>query len=341
MATEKTDILPINDVDIRKKNIATIRQYVDARTEAERGRRWDLYAEDCTSGAVAGEPVKGKEPARTSTEWNLKYFPGFVFDDNIIFQSVDPDYYVVASKGRGEVNFPEHGGPHPYENDFFHVFRMQDGKIKDYFEYSNALGLYEALGLDVPELQSPGGWPDHTAEELAYDPFPKIEYRDPENPDIIDDGDRELREKNIQGLRKYVDARSLEERSSRWDLYVDSDEVTSGAAGLPVSFGKAKARQATEWNLDYFPGYIFNDNVVLQTQDPNLFMVVSNGTGGLYYPAYGEQRIYDNVYFHVFVMQEGSILHYYEFVNSKFLYDALGVELPNISIPAGWPGEGV
>ncbi|MEJ6550264.1 PhzA/PhzB family protein [Corynebacterium sp. USCH3] len=339
--TENSDILPGNDAEIREKNIATIREYVDARTDEERSRRWELYTEDCTSGAVAGEPVKGKELARKSTEWNMTYFPGFVFDDNIIFQSTDPNYFVVASKGRGEVNFPEHGGARPYENDFFHVFRMQDGKIKDYFEYSNAVKLYEALGLEMPELQSPGGWPDHTPEELAYDPFPEIEYSDPENPDVIDDSDRELREKNIAGLRKYVDARTLEERSTRWDLYVDSDETTSGAAGLPVSFGKAKARQSTEWNLVHFPEYIFNDNVVFQTQDPNLFMVMSNGTGGLYYPAYGERKTYDNVYFHIFRMQDGKILHYYEFVNSKFLYDTLGVELPEIRIPDGWPGEGV
>ena len=150
-----------------------------------------------------------------------------------------------------------------------------------------------------------------------------------------------IRDRNIEGLRTYVDARTLEERSTRWDLYVDSDETTSGAAGLPVSFGKAKARQSTEWNLVHFPEYIFNDNVVLQTQDPNLFMVMSNGTGGLYYPAYGDRTTYDNVYFHVFRMRDGKILNYYEFVNSKFLYDTLGVELPEITIPDGWPGEGV
>lgn len=48
-----------------------------------------------------------------------------------------------------------------------------------------------------------------------------------------------------------------------------------------------------------------------------------------------------NVHFHILRMQDGKILHYYGFMNSKFLYDTLGVELPEIRIPDGWPGEGV
>lgn len=338
MVSAHTDILPGNDADIRKKNIATIRTYVGARTDEERIRRSDFYTDDCTSGTVLDESVTGKEGVRQRTEWSVEHFPDFALEDNIIFQSTDPTYFVAASKGRGKVYFPAYGDPRPYENDFFHVFRMQDGKIKDSFEYSNSVRLYEALGLQMPELQSPGGWPDHTPEELSFDPYPEIEYSDPANPDIIGDGDRELREKNIAGLRRYVDARTLKERGSRWELYVDNDRTTSGAAGLPVSFGKAKARQSTEWNLVHFPEYIFNDNVVFQTQDPNLYMVMSNGTGGLYYPAYGERRTYDNVYFHVFTMLDGSIQNYYEFVNSKHLYEELGVELPEMKVPAGLPG---
>ena len=54
--------------------------------------------------------------------------------------------------------------------------------------------------------------------------------------------------------------------------------------------------------------------------------------------SYGERKTYENVYFHTFHMQDGKIRHYYEYSNAKLLFDVLGVELPAIQTPAGWPG---
>lgn len=323
----------------RAENIACIRQYVDARTPEERGRRWELYVDDCTSGAVAGPPLKGKEIARHCTEWNLVHFPNYVFNDNIVFQSTDPDYFCVMSKGTGGINYPAYGAERRYDNVYFHLIRMRGGRMKDYFEYSNLLGMYKALGLEIPPLDGPAGWPEHTPEEVAYDPYPKPQYSDPAHPDVIPEGDEALRRKNIACIRQYVDARTVEERGRRWDLYIDGDACTSGAAGLPVCAGKDKARQCTEWNMVYFPDYVFNNNVIFQTQDPNLFMVMSDGTGGIYYPAYGERKTYENRYFHTFRMQDGKIRNYYEYSNAKLLFDVLGVNLPAIQTPDGWPGK--
>ncbi|MFT3776788.1 MAG: PhzA/PhzB family protein [Ottowia sp.] len=333
------DVISQAHDDQRAQNIACIRQYVDARTPEQRGRRWELYVDDCTSGAVAGVPLKGKEIARKCTEWNLVYFPNYVFNDNIIFQSTDPDYYCVMSKGTGGINFPAYGGERQYDNVYFHLIRMQGGRMKEYFEYSNLLGMYVALGLEIPHLDGPPGWPEHTPEEVAYDPYPKPQYSDPAHPDVIPAGDEALRAKNIACIRQYVDARTYDERNRRWDLYVDGGECTSGAAGLPVCMGKDKARQCTEWNMVYFPDYVFNNNVIFQTQDPNLFMVMSDGTGGIYYPAYGERKTYENRYFHTFRMRDGKIVHYYEYSNAKLLFDVLGVKMNAIQVPAGWPGE--
>jgi hypothetical protein len=82
---------------------------------------------------------------------------------------------------------------------------------------------------------------------------------------------------------------------------------------------------------------VFNDNVIFTTQDPNFFMVMSNGIGGIYFPHYGEEKVYENVFFHVFRMRAGKIKSYYEWSNAALLYRALGIMLPKIVSPAGWP----
>lgn len=337
-STVSIDITSTTDAAARAANIATIRKYVDARTPSERARRWELYTEDCTSGAVAGEPLQGKEIARLCTEWNLVYFPGYVFNENIIFQSTDPDYFVVMSKGAGGISFPAYGEPKTYENVFFHVIRMRDGLMKDYFEYSNALGLYEVLGLEVPALVSPAGRPQPTADEMAHDPYPVPRYADPAHPDAIDSRDDELRGRNIATIEEFVGASSQEERARRVELFVDDDTCTIGEDHLGVLFGNEKAWQLIGWTLRRFPDYAFHSNVVFQTQDPNLFLVMSDGAGKVDFPAYGDPRPYRNVYFHTFRMDDGRIRDYYEYSNVKVLYDVLGVELEHIELPTGWPG---
>lgn len=160
------DIISQADNAQRAENIACIRKYVDARTPAERGSRWELYVDDCTSGAVAGAPLEGKEIARKCTLWNLVHFPNYVFNDNIIFQSTDPDYFCIMSKGTGGINYPAYGPQKQYDNVFFHAIRMRDGRMKDYFEYSNLLKMYQTLGIEIPALDSPAGWPEHLTESI-------------------------------------------------------------------------------------------------------------------------------------------------------------------------------
>lgn len=333
--SEFKDIISQNENELREKNIECIRKYVDARTVEERGDRWKCYVEDCTSGAAGLPRLKGIKKAEACTKWNLKYFPNYVFNDNIIFQSQDPNLYVVMSKGTGGIYYPAYGDEKPYENVYFHVIRMRDGKIKDYYEYSDTRKLYEVLGYKLPEIKIPDGWPEATEEEKNTDPYMLPNYSMPGTPDVIPADDNELRQKNIDCIRQYVDATTVEERGERWKLYVD--DCTSGAAGLPVLKGIKKAEICTKWNLIYFPNYVFNNNVILQTQDPNLFMVMSDGTGGINYPAYGEEKLYENVFFHIIRMQDGKMKDYYEYSDGALFYSCFGIELPVLNSPAGWP----
>jgi hypothetical protein len=327
-------IISYGDDELRAKNIACIRKYVDARTNTERGERWKCYVEDCRFGAAEIPPLKGIQKAEQATKWNLIYFPNYVFNDNVIFQTQDPNLYVVMSKGTGGVYFPHYGEEKVYNNVYFHVIRMRDGLMQDYFEYGDGRKLYDALGIELPKIVMPAGWPEADEEERSFDPYLMPEYSQPETPDLIPDGDIELRARNVACIRKYVDARTPEDRGERWKCFVD--DCTSGAVG-PALKGIKKAEQCTKWNLIYFPNYVFNDNVIFETQDPNFFMVMSNGIGGIYYPEYGEEKVYENVYFHVIRMRDGKMQNYYEWANNLLCYHTLGIELPKIVNPPGWP----
>jgi hypothetical protein len=327
-------IISYGDDELRSRNIACIRRYIETKNIDERSERWKCFVADCRFGAAEIPPAKGIKNAEQATKWNLVYFPNYFFNDNIMFQTQDPNLYVVFSKGTGGVYYPFYGAEKVCDNVYVHVIRMRDGLMQDYFEYSDGRKFFESLGVEIPNIVMPAGWPLADAEEYGIDPYMLPEYSQPETPDLIPEGDTELRTKNVACIRKYVDARTPDDRRERWKCFVE--DCTSGAVG-PVLKGIQKAKQSTLWNVTYFPNFVFNDNVIFTTQDPNFFMVMSNGIGGIYFPHYGEEKVYENVFFHVFRMRAGKIKSYYEWSNAALLYRALGIMLPKIVSPAGWP----
>lgn len=158
--------LEFGDTELRRKNIETIMRYVSCRTDEERSNRWRLFTEDGQGGYTGparydnydrteeGHP--GHEGLKGSDAWNLKYFPGFHMDGNMLFQTQDPNLYVVLSCGEGFIDFPAYGKK-PYYNYFIHRFRMEDGLIKSYREHMNFCEVFHALGLELPRVEFPTG----------------------------------------------------------------------------------------------------------------------------------------------------------------------------------------
>lgn len=338
------DIIIPSHTTLRMLNTGTIRRFVEARTDEEKRALVDLFADDCCWGGnlpaavldVGDRPeFSGKDAAQKFIEWKIRYLPEQVFVKPVVYQTTDPDHYYVVAKHKGFVEFPAYGERRPYCNNVFLLeFYMTEGKIRKYVEYSNMQKLYEALEIPLPEVIAPEGWPPITAVEFFFDihQMPKLSM--PETPDVIPWDDRELRQKNIEILRKYVDARLPEQRCIRWDLFDNTG--TTGAAGGPIVMGKPKVRACTEWNMIYFPDTVFNNTVVFQTQDPNLFLVESDGDCYLYYPAHGKPRRYLNKFWHIFRMADGKILDYYEYSNALLIQCALGLDVPKLEIPEGW-----
>lgn len=151
------------DKELRLKNIETILKYVNSKGD-DRLVRYKLFTEDGQGGYTGPgkydsfdkteDGMPGHEGLRMSDEWNYKFFPDFHFEDNILLQTQDPNYYVVVSKGKGYINFPAYDKKE-YSNYFFHTFVMEDGKIKRYREHMNFCEVFHTLGIELPEVQFP------------------------------------------------------------------------------------------------------------------------------------------------------------------------------------------
>lgn len=149
---------------LRIKNIETILKYVNSKGD-DRLNRWQYFTEDGQGGYTGPgkydnydkteDGVPGHQGLRFSDEWNYKFFPDFHFEDNILLQTQDPNYYVVVSKGVGFIDFPAYEKK-PYSNYFFHTFEMENGKIKRYREHMNFCEVFHTLGIELPEVKFPG-----------------------------------------------------------------------------------------------------------------------------------------------------------------------------------------
>ena len=150
------------DWELRKKNIETILKYVNCVTDEEHLNRWKLYAEDgvrrvscTTNGETYMIGAIGHDSLRESDAWNNKYFPDYRFVNNRIFQTQNPNCFVVLSEGKGYIDYPAYGGKRPYDSFFVHIFEMENGKIKVYSENMNYCTQFKALGIELPIMETP------------------------------------------------------------------------------------------------------------------------------------------------------------------------------------------
>lgn len=150
---------------------------------------------------------------------------------------------------------------------------------------------------------------------------------------------KELRRKNLETILKYVCCRD-EERKERYKLFTEDGiggytgpgvykEPLFVEWGMP---GHEGLKGSDEWNYECFPNCEYTDIRVMQTQDPNYFIVAAAGGADINFPAY-EKRPYKNYFFHVFEMEDGLIKCYHEHMNFCQVFHTLGIELPEVKFP--------
>lgn len=96
--------------------------------------------------------------------------------------------------------------------------------------------------------------------------------------------------------------------------------------------GREALREADRNNVAYFPDWTWSDVHIYDTQDPNRFWAECVAAGRIVLPAYPESH-YSNHYIHSFVMDDGLIVEYWEYMNPCAEFRALGIELPAVERP--------
>ena len=154
----------------------------------------------------------------------------------------------------------------------------------------------------------------------------EIKYYDP--------ADDALRQKNMQAVIGYMTAAG-EDRLNRWKLFVDGPDSTLslGFAGQKepvVNRGIDNIRTTNESYVRDFPDWSFKNLVLRLTGEPNIIFVEADGAGTSL-KAGTEERAstqHSEHSLHRFILEDGKIKHYTEFMNPINELLKLGFKMP-------------
>ncbi len=128
----------MNDTRLREKNLATVRAFL-ACTGPERGAaRAPLFAPGATqeiAAPIGGDFQYRSTPVGAWLEETSRSFPDWGHYENVIFQTEDPNLFLVKSHGMGKTVVD--GQLVPVEHYYINEFRMRDGKIVLFRETPN------------------------------------------------------------------------------------------------------------------------------------------------------------------------------------------------------------
>ena len=129
--------------NLREKNLETVKKFLECRGPLRGVSRAPLFCEGATQ--EIGFPTgKGFEYRKTPCEeWltsTAESFPDWGFYDNMIFQTEDPNIFIVKSHGVGHM--VEDGKQIPVEHFYVNEFRMKDGLIEMFRETPNPCEEY-------------------------------------------------------------------------------------------------------------------------------------------------------------------------------------------------------
>ncbi|WP_305852033.1 PhzA/PhzB family protein [Saccharopolyspora sp. ASAGF58] len=151
-----------NEAELRRRNRATVEEYLRVTEGESRLQRHHLFTDDGTErGGLwttdTGEPVfaTGKDNLYSMAAWSLECFPDWKWINVEIYETQDPNRFWVECDGEGKILFPDYSPGH-YKNHFIHSFLLENGKIKEIREFMNPCQQMRALGIEVPVIKRGG-----------------------------------------------------------------------------------------------------------------------------------------------------------------------------------------
>jgi len=157
--TQNNTLWTTVNIALRKRHRAVVEDYMSRRGEG-RLTRYQLFAEDGSAGLWTNDtlqPIVSSSHAvlKRHGVWSLQCFPDWEWRNVHIFETQDPNYWIVECDGAGKILFPGYE-PGYYENHFFHTFLLDDGKIKEQREFMNPYRQMQALGIPITQIRRTG-----------------------------------------------------------------------------------------------------------------------------------------------------------------------------------------
>ena len=97
------------------------------------------------------ERTVGQKALHTKMERLRRKWMDFSYSNISIYKTPDPDRLIVECDGEGLIKNPMFTQPHHYENHFFMIFLMREGKIKSVREFMNPMKLDYAFWNPMPD----------------------------------------------------------------------------------------------------------------------------------------------------------------------------------------------
>lgn len=312
---ENIVLYPDDQIALRAKNYQAVCRFMQGLS----GYLYLLYTDDVVTG-VAYDFSLTKDAMRNSNmdfqkmldASNAEAYPDWVWTNIQVFQSDDPNVFVVECDGSGTVM--ENGeAVRTHTDHYLHKFTLEDGRIAEYIEFNNPIQELLEMGIKVPGPGGGGGMPsgetseevdDAAGEQAWWDAFTVPEGM---NVALFPDAELSLREKNYEAVCRYMQG------LNKYLYLLYTDDVATGVAydfgGTTNPFkpvmttSRSGAAAMDAINAKAYPDWAWSNYQVYQSDDPNVFLVECDGGCSTH----------SDHYMHEFILRDGKIAQYIEF----------------------------
>ena len=155
---------------------------------------------------------------------------------------------------------------------------------------------------------------------------------------LFPDEHLELRKKNFSTVKRWMELGLSPEIT---DLYAEefSTGVVYDFGDIPMCNTDREAqRHLDAANAETYPAWTWSNPILMQSDDPNLFMVECDGRGTQMKDG-APVGVHKDHYIHRFEMEDGKIKHYREFNSPLNELREMGMQIPPEFLPGPPPEE--
>ncbi len=143
-------------LSLQERNRKTVEEYMALKGPDRIEERLGLFADDgmreiCSTRSCLPERTVGKKALREKMLRLQKKWADFGYSNVTIYRTPSPERFIAECDGQGLMKNPMFTDPHEYDNHFFILFVVVDGRIKSMKEFMNPMKLDQAFWNPAPD----------------------------------------------------------------------------------------------------------------------------------------------------------------------------------------------